>query len=131
MRILIVDDSAMMRTMIKRVIKLTDVQVEAIFEASNGAEGLALLEANDIHLLLTDINMPVMSGAEMLREIASHDRWRGLSRVIISTDGSSARREEAIDLDVTCYLEKPFSPEVLRDVLNEVADSGFAEADRS
>jgi two-component system chemotaxis response regulator CheY len=131
MRILIVDDSAMMRTMIKRVIKLTDVQVEAIFEASNGAEGLALLEANDIHLLLTDINMPVMSGAEMLREIALNDRWRGLSRVIISTDGSTARREEATDLDVTCYLEKPFSPEVLRDVLNEVADSGFAEADRS
>jgi two-component system, chemotaxis family, chemotaxis protein CheY len=131
MRILIVDDSAMMRTMIKRVIKLTEVQVEAIFEASNGAEGLALLEANDIHLLLTDINMPVMSGAEMLREISLHDRWRGLSRVIISTDGSTARREEATGLDVTCYLEKPFSPEVLRDVLNEVADSGSAEADRS
>jgi two-component system, chemotaxis family, chemotaxis protein CheY len=131
MRILIVDDSAMMRTMIKRVIKLTDVHVEAIFEASNGAEGLALLEANDIHLLLTDINMPVMSGAEMLREISLNDRWRGLSRVIISTDGSTARREEATDLDVTCYLEKPFSPEVLRDVLNEVADSGCAEADRS
>ncbi len=131
MRILIVDDSAMMRTMIKRVIKLTDVQVEAIFEASNGAEGLALLEANDIHLLLTDINMPVMSGAEMLREISLNDRWRGLSRVIISTDGSTARREEATDLDVTCYLEKPFSPEVLRDVLNEVADSGCAEDDRS
>jgi two-component system, chemotaxis family, chemotaxis protein CheY len=131
MRILIVDDSAMMRAMIKRVIKLTDVQVEAIFEASNGAEGLALLEENDIQLLLTDINMPVMSGAEMLREISLNDRWRGLSRVIISTDGSTARREEAADLDVRCYLEKPFSPEVLRDVLNEVADNEFAEADRS
>lgn len=131
MRILIVDDSAMMRAMIKRVIKLTDVQVEAIFEASNGAEGLALLEAHDIQLLLTDINMPVMNGAEMLREISLNDRWRGLSRVIISTDGSTARREEAADLDVTCYLEKPFSPEVLRDVLNEVADNEFAEADRS
>ena len=131
MRILIVDDSAMMRAMIKRVIKLTDVQVEAIFEAGNGAEGLALLEAHDIQLLLTDINMPVMSGAEMLREISLHDRWRGLSRVIISTDGSTARREEAADLDVRCYLEKPFSPEVLRDVLNEVADNEFAEADRS
>ena len=131
MRILIVDDSAMMRAMIKRVIKLTDVQVEAIFEAGNGAEGLALLEAHDIQLLLTDINMPVMSGAEMLREISLNDRWRGLSRVIISTDGSTARREEAADLDVRCYLEKPFSPEVLRDVLNEVADNEFAEADRS
>jgi two-component system chemotaxis response regulator CheY len=129
MRILIVDDSAMMRAMIKRVIKLADVPVEAIFEASNGAEGLAVLEAQDVQLLLTDINMPVMSGAEMLREIASRDRWRSLSRVIISTDGSNARREEAADLDVRCYLEKPFSPEVLRDVLNEVADNQLADAD--
>ncbi len=129
MRILIVDDSAMMRAMIKRIIKLADVPVEAIFEASNGAEGLAVLETHDVQLLLTDINMPVMSGAEMLRAIASNDRWRGLSRVIISTDGSNARREEAADLDVRCYLEKPFSPEVLRDVLNEVADNELADAD--
>lgn len=129
MRILIVDDSAMMRSIIKRIIKLADVPVEAIFEASNGAEGLALLETHDVQLLLTDINMPVMSGAEMLREIASNDRWRRLSRVIISTDGSDARREEAADLDVRCYLEKPFSPEVLRDVLNEVADNELADAD--
>ena len=123
MRILIVDDSVMMRAMIKRVIRLTDVPVDEILEASNGAEALAVLESHDVQLLLTDINMPVMSGAEMLRKIAQNDRWRSLSRVIISTDGSAARREEATDLDVRCYLEKPFSPEVLRDVLTEVADS--------
>ena len=122
MRILIVDDSAMMRAMIKRVIKLTDVPVDEIYEASNGAEALAVLQSKDIQLLLTDINMPVMTGAEMLREIAKSDRWRQMSRVIISTDGSAARREEAADLDVRCYLEKPFSPDELaikvRDVLS-------------
>jgi len=126
MQILIVDDSAMMRAMIKRVIKLADVPVDAILEASNGAEGLAVLRQHDIQLLLTDINMPVMNGAQMLREIAMNERWRGLSRVIISTDGSTVRREEAAELDVRCYLEKPFSPEVLRDVLNEIADNECA-----
>ena len=131
MRILIVDDSSMMRAMIKRVVKLTKVPVEEILEAGDGAQALALLESHDVQLLLTDINMPVMSGAELLREIALHDRWRGMSRVIISTDGSTARREEAADLDVRCYLEKPFSPEVLRDVLKEVADIELAEVDRS
>lgn len=129
MRILIVDDSAMMRAMIKRVIKLADVQVDDILEAANGAEALELLKQHDIQLLLTDINMPVMNGADMLREIALNDRWRNLSRVIISTDGSTVRREEAEELDVRCYLEKPFSPEVLRDVLNELADSEFAETE--
>jgi two-component system chemotaxis response regulator CheY len=105
------------------------VPVESILEASNGREGLELLEKHDVQLLLTDINMPVMTGAEMLREIAANDRWRGLSRVIISTDGSTVRREEAAALDVRCYLEKPFSPEVLRDVLNELADNELAETD--
>ena len=129
MRILIVDDSAMMRAMIKRVIKLADVPVEDILEATNGAEALELLKQHEVHLLLTDINMPVMNGAEMLREISLNDRWRNLNRVIISTDGSTVRREEAEELDVRCYLEKPFSPEVLRDVLNELADNEFAETE--
>ena len=129
MRILIVDDSAMMRAMIKRVIKLADVAVEDILEATNGAEALELLKQHDVQLLLTDINMPVMNGAEMLREISLNDRWRNLNRVIISTDGSTVRREEAEELDVRCYLEKPFSPEVLRDVLNELADNEFAETE--
>jgi two-component system, chemotaxis family, chemotaxis protein CheY len=121
MRILIVDDSSMMRAMIKRVVKLTRVPVDEILEAGDGAQALALLESNDVQLLLTDINMPVMSGADLLRKVAGDDRWRNLTRVIISTDGSEARREQAAGLSVRCYLQKPFSPEVLRDVLNDAA----------
>lgn len=121
MRILIVDDSAMMRATVRRVINLVDVHVDEILEAKNGAEALAILESHEVNLLLTDINMPVMNGAQLLREIAHDDRWRSLVRVIISTDGSTARRDEAADLNVRCYLEKPFSPEALRNVLVNVA----------
>ena len=123
MRILIVDDSSMMRAMIKRVVKMTQVPVDEILEAGDGAQALALLERHDVHLLLTDINMPVMSGADLLRRVAKNDRWRDLTRVIISTDGSTQRREEAADLSVRCYLKKPFSPEVLRDVLTHAAEA--------
>jgi two-component system chemotaxis response regulator CheY len=122
-RILIVDDSSMMRALIKRVIKLTDLAGTEVLEASNGAEALQILETQDVNLLLTDVNMPEMSGVELLREITRRDRWPKLVRVIISTDGSPSRREEAADLDVRCYLEKPFSPEVLRHVLSEAAES--------
>jgi len=121
MRILIVDDSSMMRTMIKRVVLLAKVPAQDIFEAGNGAEALGILESRDIDLLLTDINMPVMTGIELLRELAANRRWAALTRVVISTDGSAARRDEVAGLDVRCYLEKPFSPEVMRDVLAEVA----------
>jgi two-component system chemotaxis response regulator CheY len=123
MRILIVDDSSMMRAMIKRVVKLTDVPVEEILEAGDGAQALTLLESHDVQLLLTDINMPVMNGADLLRRVAGQERWRAMTRVIISTDGSTARKEEAAELSVRCYLQKPFSPEVLRDVLNDAAEA--------
>jgi two-component system chemotaxis response regulator CheY len=126
MRILIVDDSAMMRELIKRVVKMTRVPVDEVLEAGDGAEALALLEHHDVQLLLTDINMPVMNGAELLRRLVKDDRWRDLTRVIISTDGSTARREEAAELAVSCYLKKPFSPEVLRDVLTHAADAARA-----
>ena len=126
MRILIVDDSSMMRSMIKRVVRMTDVPVDEILEAGDGAEALKLLESHDVQLLLTDINMPVMNGADLLRRLASNDRWRDLTRVIISTDGSTQRREEAADLSVSCYLKKPFSPEVLRDVLTHAAEAARA-----
>jgi len=120
MRILIVDDSTVMRALIKRVARLAGVPNDGILEASNGAEALKLLEKHEINVLLTDINMPEMTGAELLRELARRDRYRDLVRVIISTDGSSARREEADGLNVHSYLEKPFSPEALRHVLSQV-----------
>jgi two-component system chemotaxis response regulator CheY len=113
----------MMRTMIKRVVSMTQVPVDEILEAGDGAQALKLLEQHDVQLLLTDINMPVMNGADLLRRISRNDRWRDLTRVIISTDGSTARREEAAELSVRCYLKKPFSPEVLRDVLTHAADT--------
>ncbi len=121
MRILIVDDSSIMRTLIKRVVALAAVPVDDICEAGNGAEALEILQSRDVQLLLTDINMPVMTGVELLRRLAGDDRWNSLTRVVISTDGSTCRREEVAGLDVHCYLEKPFSPEVMRDVLTEVA----------
>ena len=61
--------------------------------------------------------MPVMTGTELLRAMKARDDWRAIVRVIISTDGSDSRRLEAEDLAVALYVEKPFRPEVMRDVL--------------
>jgi two-component system, chemotaxis family, chemotaxis protein CheY len=121
--ILIVDDSAVMRALLKRVVSLSDVPVETVLEARNGREALQIMEANDIDALFTDINMPVMNGHELLGEIAKQDRWEHVLRVVISTDGSKLRREEARELKVGLYVEKPFRPEVVRDVLSEIANA--------
>ena len=87
--ILIVDDSSMMRAMLKRAVTLSGMPIGAIHEAPNGQEALAVLEAHPIDALFTDINMPVMSGTELLRQMAGRG-WNHIVRVIVSTDGSSA-----------------------------------------
>ena len=118
--ILVVDDSTMMRAMIKRAIQMSGVDIGDIYEAPDGQAALALLETKRVDALFTDINMPVMTGIELLQQIAGHKRWQHMVRVIISTDGSVARRDEADGLDVRFYVEKPFRPEVMRDVLSDL-----------
>jgi len=119
--ILIVDDSAMMRTMIKRVESVAGLPIGTIYEAANGREALAILEQHAVQFVFTDLNMPVMTGTELLRTMKARDEWRNIVRVIISTDGSDSRRLEAEDLAVSLYVEKPFRPEVMRDVLTSLA----------
>lgn len=120
MNILVVDDSAMMRTMIKRAASLTGLSIGEIFEAADGRQALDVLEREHVDALFTDLNMPVMTGIELLRQIEGHERWQHIVRVIISTDGSEARRNEAGALNVRLYVEKPFRPEVMRDVLSNL-----------
>ena len=118
--ILIVDDSAMMRTMIKRVASLAGTPIGTIFEAANGREALAILEQHSVQFVFTDLNMPVMTGTELLREMQARDDWRGIVRIVISTDGSDSRRHEVKGLSVAVYVEKPFRPEEMRDVLTSL-----------
>ena len=121
LNVLIVDDSATMRLVIRRVAKLSEAPIGSLFEAANGREALRILEGHQIDALFTDIAMPVMSGTELLQEIAKRDKWNNLLRVIISSDGSEARRAAVADLNVRMFVEKPLRPEVLRDVLSVLA----------
>ena len=123
LNVLIVDDSATMRALLYRVIGLADLPIGAIYQAPNGAEALKVLETQSIQAVFTDVNMPVMNGMELLREMAEHPEWNDVLRIVISTDGSRLRREEARDLKVSLYVEKPFRPEVVRDVLSQIASA--------
>ena len=120
LNILIVDDSTTMRMVIRRVVSLTEVPVENVYEGRNGREALKVLESHVVHAVFTDINMPVMNGEELLREMAKHSQWDDILRIVVSTDGSKLRREEARNLKVSLYVEKPFRPEVVRDVLVQI-----------
>jgi len=118
---LIVDDSSVMRRMVRRTMELSEVPLGQVFEANNGREALDLLATTAVDVLFTDINMPVMSGPELLRALVKQPGALR-ARVVISTDGSEARKAEVVGLNVDWYLEKPLRPEVMRDVLSKVAE---------
>ena len=119
---LIVDDSSVMRRMVRRTMELSEVPLGEVHEAGNGREALDLLQTTAVDVLFTDINMPVMNGAELLRALSKQPDVDVRARVVISTDGSEARKAEVVGLNVDWYLEKPLRPEVMRDVLSKVAE---------
>lgn len=118
--ILIVDDSDIIRAVIKKTLNLAGVSTNEIYEANNGRAGLEKIKDNWIDLVFADINMPVMSGIEMIDNMAKDGTLETTPIVIVSTEGSKTRIGELIKKGVRGYIRKPFSPEILRDVVKEV-----------
>ena len=116
LNVLIVDDSAVVRAIIKKAVRIGGRPVETIHEATDGAGGLAILAANPVDVVFTDINMPVMTGIEMLREMTARG-FTQPTRIVVSTDGSTIMREQVAELGVQLLLTKPFAPEAIRDAL--------------
>ena len=116
--LLIVDDSAVMRALVKRALAVAGVTVETVLDAANGREALAVLETHRVDVLVTDLNMPEMSGLELLQQIRARGSWPDLVCAVFSSDGSDSRRAEMRQLGVEVFLRKPFRPDVMRDVVN-------------
>lgn len=116
--ILIVDDSAIVRTVIQRAIQLSGAAVDQIHQAANGQEGVDKLAATPVDIIFADINMPVMDGVEMVEEMNRRGLVHDIPIVIVSTDRSEVRMQQLKARGVREYLNKPFTPEAIRDILN-------------
>ena len=115
--VMIVDDSATMRQMIRRALVMAELDVDEMYEAANGIEALARLAEHEVALILLDINMPTMNGLQLLSRMKQNERFRHIPIVIASTEGSEERIEQIAQFGAAGYLRKPFAPEQLRDVL--------------
>jgi len=116
LNVLIIDDSAVMRSIVRRALAMSGVPVTEIREAANGAEGLVVLDEFVADLAFVDINMPVMNGEEFIDRVRSQPQRDGLALVVVSTE-SSETRIEALQARGVHFLHKPFSPERLRDAV--------------
>jgi two-component system, chemotaxis family, chemotaxis protein CheY len=135
LHILIVDDSVIIRQVVKKVIKQAGIATEKIYEAADGLEALDIIKTEPIDLVLSDINMPRMDGLQMLMHLRQIESKENLPVIVISTEGSEETVREAMELGATGYVLKPFSPEKLVDQLRPLglvsAPPAQAEVDLS
>ena len=119
--VLVVDDSAVMRSMIIRTLRMSGVPVAEIHEAADGVEGPEQLSRNWIDLALVDINMPVMNGEEFIERVRAEPETRDLSVVVVSTEASETRITRLREGGAG-FVHKPFRPETLRGEILQIME---------
>ncbi len=127
--LLIVDDSSVMRSMIAKTVAMSGLKVGEIHQAANGQEGLEQLGNHWIDLVLVDINMPVMNGEEMIRQMKQDPALRDTPIIVVSTEGSSQRIDNLLGQGVK-FIHKPFSPELFRDTVKTLIGEGVINEDQ-
>src|SRR5450759_2367678 len=113
MRILIVDDSATMRRII--IHALSKAGYHDCVEAVNGREGVERLTTTDIDVVITDWNMPGMSGIDFIRSIRSNTATKDLPVLMVTNPAAKDDIVEALRAGVNGYVVKPFTPETIKE----------------
>jgi len=123
--ILIVDDSQTMRKVIRKTVSISGFELGDCWEAGDGQEALDMLSSHWVDLILTDLNMPRKNGLEMLKELRKDEMHRDTPVVLITTEGNESRIREAYELGAKGYIQKPFHPEAIRDVLTQIMEKTY------
>lgn len=122
LKILIVEDSAVMRDYVSSSLKISFSYIESI-EVSSGFDALKALPYHKFDAIITDINMPDINGLELISFIKKHPQYKDIPIIIISTEKSNEDKQKGLALGVFAYISKPFTPEQLSDTLRKAIES--------
>jgi two-component system chemotaxis response regulator CheY len=115
--ILTVDDSPSIRQMVKMTLSGAGY---AVLEAGNGAEGLSRAKTSQIDMIVTDLNMPVMNGLGLIRELRKLPAYRGVPILFLTTESDADLKKEAKAAGATGWITKPFQQDQLVAVVRKV-----------
>jgi two-component system chemotaxis response regulator CheY len=119
-RILLVDDSVVIRKMLRRVLGDCKLTIDEVMEAGDGSQALAVLAAGPVDLVLCDVNMPVMGGLEFLENVQQHAEWSKIPVVMVTTEGAQDSVLRAVKLGAKGYIRKPFTHDEVKQKLTEL-----------
>ena len=118
MSILVVDDFATMRRIVRNILK--QLGYENIHEADDGASAVEVLKREKIQFIISDWNMPQMSGIELLKTVRATEAWKDLPFLMVTAEGQKENVIEAVKNKVNNYIVKPFTPEVLMEKISKI-----------
>lgn len=110
MNILIADDSGTARMFIKQCLEISIEEDVEFLEAANGQEALQLLKNAGADILVTDLNMPVLDGRELIRRVSASPKLNGMPIMVITSSGNEARKKELLEMGAGVVLRKPVNP---------------------
>ena len=118
MKILIVDDFSTMRRIIKNLLR--DLGFTNTHEADDGSTALPMLRTGDFDFLVTDWNMPGMTGIDLLKEVRSDDKLNTLPVLMVTAEAKRDQIIEAAQAGVNGYVVKPFTAQVLKEKIDKI-----------
>ena len=118
MKILIVDDFSTMRRIIKNLLR--DLGFSNTHEADDGVTALPMLRSGDYDFLITDWNMPGMSGIDLLRAVRADDKLASLPVLMVTAEAKRDQIIEAAQAGVNGYVVKPFTAQALQEKIEKV-----------
>lgn len=117
---MIVDDSPVMRSFVRRTLEIAGLEIASCAEAGDGREALVRLAEDPVDLILTDINMPGMDGMRLIAAVKRNPETAPIPVIVVSTDSTEQRVGDLMRLGANGYVRKPFAPERLRQVVVSV-----------
>jgi two-component system, chemotaxis family, chemotaxis protein CheY len=122
--ILVVDDSPTIRRMVRTALgSLSEV---TFAEAGSGLQAIEALAVQPVQAIVLDLNMPDMHGLDVLKFLRSHQQYREVPVMVLTTRGDETSREAALEAGATAYMTKPFSPSALASSVKELLEMSSA-----
>lgn len=118
MKVLVVDDFATMRKVVRNMLR--QLGVDNVTEAENGDEGYRMAKAGDYGLIVSDWNMPIMTGLEFLKAVRADEQTKATPFLMVTAEALKENIIQAIQAGASNYIVKPFTPQVFEEKLNAI-----------
>ena len=120
MNVLVTDDSPVVRQVIIHTLIIARVEPTEVFQAACGTPARPLHDVDWPDRVISDLNMPVMNGIEMFEHMQENEAMKAIPVIVVTTEGSQTRIDELKAQGIKGYIRKPFTPEQIREVVDEV-----------